>query len=358
MTDSYRIEISEDIRDDRWDSFLEKIPEGSFEQTSGWAEAKRSAGWKSIRVVALLENRILGGSQILVKQLPFGFRVGYLPRGPVCENGRDDVLTLNLTVLKKVCKDSHLSCLIVQPANNGSLIEDSLLRSGFRRDATLGIISATTAIDLTQTYEAILSRMTRNFRYNIRFAERNGVIIRDGKREEIGLFFKLMLETCRRQGVNPNPSTESFIQKLWDVFSPHGNIRFFLAEYNGEVVSGLMCIPFGKVCNAWKMGWSGKYENSRAVHFLHWKAIQWGKDNGYHSYDFMGINRSLAETILEGNHFYKVAKGASLFKLSFGGEVRLLPEACYYFKSPLLGLLYTKVYPYFRKIKGAIVEEH
>lgn len=349
------VTISRDADDREWDDFVEFEASGQFEQTSRWAQVKREAGWEPLRILVYRDGNIVAGTQILLRRAPLIGALGYLPKGPVIQNDHPSLALRMMNEIKGVLQVKRIRFLIAQPPNNGSDIEAYLSEAGFKKDSLFGVISATTAIDLTQTYEAILSRMTRNFRYNFRFAERNGVIIRDGKREEIGLFFNLMLETCRRQRVDPNPSTESFIQKLWDVFSPHGNIRFFLAEYHGEIVSGLICIPFGKVFNAWKMGWSGKYENSRAVHLLHWKAIQSAKDNGYHSYDFMGINRSLAETILGGNHFYKVAKGANLFKLSFGGEVRLLPEACYYFKSPLLRLLYTKVYPYFRKIKRAIV---
>lgn len=99
------------------------------------------------------------------------------------------------------------------------------------------------------------------------------------------------------------------------------------------------------------MGWSGKHENSRANHLLHWKAMQWAKEKGYRSYDFMGVTRSLAEAILQGAHFYQVAKGSDLFKISFGGEIRLLPEAYFYIDNPILRFGYTGMYPRLRKFQ-------
>ena len=343
MTNSYRIEISEVIRDDQWDSFLEKISEGSFEQMSGWAEAKWSAGWKPLRVVVLLEDRILGGSQILVKHLPFGFRVGYLPRGPVCENGRDDVLMLMLAALKKVCKDSHLSYLIVQPANGG-LIEDSLIQSGFHRNSTLGIIRATAWIDLSSEEEEIFSKIDKSYRQNIHIAERRGVTVREGGKEDITRFFQLMLETCKRQEVSPNPSYEDFFHQLWGSFAPRAHARLFLAEYDGEVLSGIFAISINTVFKIWKIGWSGKHSDVKPNHLLHWEVMKLAKREGYRRLDFVGIDRKVAEMILDGRPFKEVASGSAFFKLAFGGKVELLPDVYYFIYNPVLRFAYERLY--------------
>lgn len=344
MTAPYRIEISENIQDDRWDFFIEKIPGISFEQTSGWAGAKRSVGWKPLRIIALLEDRILGGSQILVKQLPFGFRVGYLPRGPVCENERDDVLMLILATLKKVCKDSRLSCLILQPANGG-LIEDSLMRSGFHRDTTFSIIRATAWIDLSLREGEIFSRIDKNYRRYIRIAERKRVRVREGDKKDITPFFQLMSETCKRQKVSPNPSHEDFFHELWASFAPRGHSRLFLAEYEGEALSGIFAIPVGGVFKIWKIGWSGKHSDVRPNHLLHWEVVKLAKREGYRRLDFVGIDRKVAEMILQGRPFKEVASGSEFFKLAFGGKVELLPDCYTYLDNALARWAYYQYAP-------------
>jgi peptidoglycan pentaglycine glycine transferase (the first glycine) len=328
MISPCRIEISEDIQDDRWDSFVEKIPGVSFEQTSGWAGAKRGAGWEPLRIVALHEDRILGGSQILVKQLPFGFRVGYVPRGPVCENEREDVLIPMLAALKEVCKVSHLSCLVVQPANKRGLVEDSLIRSGFHRDTTFSIIRATAWIDLSLEEGEIFSRIDKSYRQNIHIAERKRVKVREGDKRDITPFFRLMFETCKRQKVSPNPSHEDFFHQLWASFVPRAHSRLFLAEYEGEVLSGIFAIPLGGVFKIWKIGWSGKHSDVKPNHLLHWEVMKLAKREGYERLDFVGIDRKVAEMILQGRPFKEVASGSAFFKLAFGGKVELLPD-CY-----------------------------
>jgi lipid II:glycine glycyltransferase (peptidoglycan interpeptide bridge formation enzyme) len=159
-----------------------------------------------------------------------------------------------------------------------------------------------------------------------------------------------MLETCKRQKVSPNPSNENFFHQLWASFAPRAYARLFLAEYEGELLSGIFAIPLGGVFKIWKIGWSGKHSDVKPNHLLHWEVMKLAKREGYRRLDFVGIDRKVAEMILQGRPFKEVASGSAFFKLAFGGKVELLPEAFYYVKSPLLGLIYTKVYPYFRKI--------
>jgi len=348
---SLDLRISTELRDDAWDRFVEFEANGHFEQTSRWAEVKREGGWDPLRIIIYNNGEIVAGCQILIRLIPLIGKVGNLPKGPLFIKNNENLIDFFIQKIKELIKKYRIQFFIVQAPDNQNLITEYFKKEGFKRNTFLNIPNATTFIDLSEPYRKILSSMTRNFRYNIRFAQRNGINIREGNKNEISQFFKLMLETCKRQAVKPSPSSESFIQKLWEVFSPYKNIKFFLAEYKKEILSGLICIPFGKVFYAWRFGWSGKYEDLRANHLLHWKAIQWAKENGYKYYDFMVIKRIIAEKILKGAHFYSVAKGQDLFKLSFGGEIALLPEAYFYIKNPILRFIYTKVYGNLRDIQ-------
>lgn len=343
--------LSEDTLNEEWDRFVEFEANGQFEQTSRWANVKSSSGWETARMILSLDKKIIAGNQILHRNVPILGKVGYLSKGPLVTGVDSSLPDKIVKELKKKIEDLKLFYLIAQPPDGDNAMSGCLEKRGFLKDGVVHVTSATTMVDLTQDDKLLLSRMTRNFRYNIRFAEKNGIIIREGGQEDISLFFKLMLETCKRQGVPPNPSTESFIQKLWGLFAPQGNIVLLLAHLRGEIVSALIGIPFGKVFNAWKMGWSGRHENSRANHLLHWKAMQWAKERGYRSYDFMGVSRSIAEAILQGKHFYQVAKGSDLFKFSFGGAIRLLPEAYFYIGNPILRFGYSGIYPKLRTFK-------
>ncbi|MHB8933902.1 MAG: hypothetical protein ACYC6H_10600, partial [Bellilinea sp.] len=63
-----------------WQSFLSDHPEAHVLQSAAWGELKAAFGWKPVR----LQTGDCG-AQILFRQLPFGWTVAYIPKGPVGE---------------------------------------------------------------------------------------------------------------------------------------------------------------------------------------------------------------------------------------------------------------------------------
>ena len=356
LNSSYRINVSQSAEDNEWDNFVEFGAKGHFEQTSRWGQVKGEGGWQPLRLMVYEAGEIVAGAQILLRSLPLFGRIGYLPRGPLVLKPDPDLPSLIVHKIKDAAKEWRVRFLLAQAPQGRQDIDEVLAREGFVPDDSGEIVTATMCIDLGQGLETVLSRMTKKFRHHIRFAARNYVAVHDGKEEDIPLFFRMMVETCKRQGVDPNPASESHIRKLWQVFSERGGVKLFLASYKDEVVSGLIGIPFGQVFYAWKMGWTGKFEDSRANHLLHWEAIKWASNAGYRFFDFMAVSRLVAETVIKGGHFYSAAKGSDLFKLSFGGDPILLPEARTYISNPILKFSYGKVYPRIRALRRRIGE--
>ncbi len=62
----------------QWGEFLLHHPEAHLLQQPEWGELKRAFGWQS----AMGAERGSGG-QVLFRQLPLGFTMGYIPKGPV-----------------------------------------------------------------------------------------------------------------------------------------------------------------------------------------------------------------------------------------------------------------------------------
>ncbi len=62
----------------QWDEFISKWPEAHLLQTSMWGDLKCQFGWRPIRVANDSD-----GAQILFRNLPLGFTIAYIPKGPV-----------------------------------------------------------------------------------------------------------------------------------------------------------------------------------------------------------------------------------------------------------------------------------
>ncbi len=63
-----------------WDAFIARHPEAHILQSSTWGQLKKAFGWETVQII----NPVLDiGVQILFRNLPFGFSIAYIPKGPI-----------------------------------------------------------------------------------------------------------------------------------------------------------------------------------------------------------------------------------------------------------------------------------
>jgi lipid II:glycine glycyltransferase (peptidoglycan interpeptide bridge formation enzyme) len=346
----YKVRLSHEIEDRDWDAFLETDPACPYEQTSLWAQVKAINNWHPVRVIVTRGREIVGGAQVLIRQIPLAGYIGYVSKGPVFSLDDGKLIQLVIDKLCGIAREYRIQYLIVHPPDNSEASVKYLIKKGFKNDAIVKVVDATLMIDLSLDLDEIFSNMKRKHRQYIRRGERKGVKIRLGSKEDIGTFYRLMLATCRRQGVSPNPSTVNYINELWHVFNKFGSVIILLAEYNNEVLSALIAIPFGKIVRAWKIGWSGRYGDCRPNYVLYWELIKWAKIQGYSYLDLVGINSNIAKAILSNKPFPNAGdRNVTSFKLGFGGNPVILPDAFVYIYNPLFRSGYHIVLPRIRK---------
>ena len=110
-----------------------------------------------------------------------------------------------------------------------------------------------------------------------------------------------------------------------------------LAEYKGEILSGILLLAYGDTVSYKMGGWSGERRDVRPNELLHWTGMQWGRDRGYRYYDLEGLNPALGEAILSGRDPADLdIPGIAHFKLGLGGEVTRFPGCYDYTSQPLL----------------------
>jgi len=88
-----------------WDELLQSYPDAHLLQTSSWAEFKQSFGWSAVRVKA--EHC---AAQVLLRRLPLGLSIAYLPKGPLGSQWQE--LWLQVDAL---CRNHHAIFLQVEP---------------------------------------------------------------------------------------------------------------------------------------------------------------------------------------------------------------------------------------------------
>lgn len=329
--------ISPSVSDPWWDEFLRVTPWGQYQQSSLWAEFKAGEGWHHHRVVITGAAGISGGFQVLWKSKG-PLRIGYVSKGPVALPQLPALRSILTRLLARSSQELGLSALIVQlPDEAGGAEAEGDDDLGFIRSNPMDVCEATYLVDVWEGMETVRHRMNRKLRQCVRKSREQGVIVRSGTEADLPLFFRLMSETCRRQGSAPNPASFDSLRRLWQIFARSDSVEMAFASRSGVDIAGRMNLIFGDRVTQWKKGWDGSNHNWHPNELLADHALEWAHARGYRTCDFSAIKRPTAEHILAGGTIDPhVARSRDMFNLRLGGYPKLLPRAQILLPNPLL----------------------
>lgn len=202
----------------------------------------------------------------------------------------------------------------------------------------------TVVIDLSQAEDALLAQMKSKHRYNIRLSERQGVTTEFYHQEapaQFDRFWKLLTETADRHTFRTHDRAH-YLHMLEEL-APAGMAHVGFATYEGTDLAGMLFITHAGVTTYLHGGSTQVKKELMAPHLLHWRAMQWAKQSGSHTYDFWGSNAvqtSDGEWEPRANH---PSAGTTRFKLGFGGTVVQFPGAFDLVLKPIPYTLYNGI---------------
>jgi peptidoglycan pentaglycine glycine transferase (the first glycine) len=352
MDAEYICRISADEDNPAWDDFVSRIPGAHHEQTIPWANVRMFHGWHSKRIILEKDGRIMAGTQLLIKSIKYFGKIGYISYGPCLAEKSVEIAEKLVQEIIRMAGLEKITYMTINLPYYGDYMKPLLLKKKF-----LPIIdgippprlmTTTLLINLEKSLDELLAEMKIKTRYNINHSIRKGIEIREGTREDIDLFFNLMLATCERRNTLPSHPDKGFFELLWDNFYSKGWLRIHIAEYNKEPVCAGLSFSFGDTFRFWKFGWSGAYGKYSPNNGLYWKLIELAKQDGFRRFDLVYLETKVVNAIqqglpvtpeLEATHFY----GPTHFKMGFGGDVMHLPGAYCYFPNPFIRKSYNIV---------------
>ena len=298
-----------------WEDFLSLTPDAHILQTANWGELKAAFGWRVVRLVAPGPSR--SGAQVLFRRLPFGFSIAYIPKGPV--GGDWNALWPEID---DVCRRKRAIFLKVEPDLWGGKDEEPCPGKpppGFRLSSHTIQPPRTLVVDLRAGEAEILERMKQKTRYNVRLAQKKGVVVRPFG--DVELFCRLMQVTGERDRFGVH--SQAYYGKVYDLFHPRGECEMLLAEFGGEPLAAIMIFVHGQ--RAWYFyGASADSHRERMpTYLLQWEAMRWAHSLGCREYDLWGVPDADEED-LEANFTMRSDGlwGVYRFKRGFGGELR------------------------------------
>lgn len=159
---------------DSWDLLVNDMGGNPF-QLWGWGDLKAQTGsWEALRLAVLDEDRaVVGGAQVLLRTLPFPFRMlAYVPRGPFGKD--DDLVSVADAVADYLGAKTPAVSVLFEPAVDESFVFNP--RGSQRIESTI-LLPSTLILDLTQDEDALMADMRKKTRYEVRKSLRQGLVV-------------------------------------------------------------------------------------------------------------------------------------------------------------------------------------
>ena len=308
--------------EEEYRQFLEKNERCNFQQSIEWSKVKTS--WKS--EVILAENKdkkIIGSLMVWIRKMPIFGNIMYSARGPVCDIHNIEVLKQLTEGAKELAKKYNAIVLRIEPdiKSDDEKFKSLMLELGYSiKDDAKNFrdeIQPRYVFRLDtkgKTEDEIFQNFHQKTRYNVRLATKKGVTVKDGTREDLKDFHKIMITTGIRDGFITRPL--EYFEKMYDELGSE-HMKILMAYYNGEPISGVIPIMYGN--KTWYLygASSNEHRNLMPNYLLQWEMIKIAISRKSDIYDLRGVP-GIAD---DSNGLYRFKKGFGAEYTEFVGEV-------------------------------------
>ena len=243
-------------------------------QSENWELARKKHGVETLRLSDKNNSFLL-----TFHKIPYtSYKVGYLPRSVVPSKKI-------LDELYNYGKKNNIIFIKIEPyveKNSKFEIQNSkLLKSPHSL-----FPEWTQILDLTKTEDDLLKSFHHKTRYNIRLAEKKGVIVTEMSNDQgFREFSKLYFETCKRQKYFGH--NEKYHKIVWD--SLKNNIsHIMIAKYQNITLAAYELFFYKDTIYYVYGGTSELHRNLMASNLLMWETIKLGKKLGAKKLDMWG----------------------------------------------------------------------
>lgn len=257
--------------------------------------------------------------------LPLVGKYFYLPRGPVIEEQEASIFGKKIVSL---AKENGAGWIRIEPETE-ELLEAIKKYPGELRPRRIGLSVQKAPhdvqprevflIDIAKSEDELLAQMKPKTRYNMRLAEKKGVVVSEETRneKELAEFLRLTGVMAKRQGIKAHP--KSYYRKMLESIS--GDIlKLYVAKYQGKTIAANLVVFWGDTCTYLHGASDDNFRNVMAPYLLQWRQIQDAKKAGCVRYDFGGVKTGNMkhEIVNEKNPILKTDWGGiTKFKIGF-----------------------------------------
>ncbi len=294
----------------------------SFLQTPEWLEFQKSLGRPAWRFD---DDKVV--ANIIRHDLPFRMNYLYIPHGPEIHldqitGGLKNELENFFAYVRKLAREQKSIFVKFEPLEDSTieLIYATSVSRHLKKSSKEIQPKRTVVIDLEKSEDELLAEMHHKTRYNIKVAEKHGIVAKPSK--DFDIFWSLLKKTAKRDRFSSHE--ESYYKKLLEFFAADKSIRIDLVlavkderpltDTRDHALAATLILTAGDT--AYYMHGASDLEHRAlmAPYALHWDIIKYLKEHGVKQYDLWGIDA-------------QKYPGVTRFKLGWGGRQVEYPGA-------------------------------
>lgn len=296
LSSGFTYEVDQ-ISESKWTDIVLRFTDATIYQTWSYADV-RSKRRRPIRLVLKCEGEIVAAVQARIYTPPF-LKAGmaYVHWGPMwrLKNTKDDDENLRqmLHAIRRemaIRRGLYVKVLpnIYDTDPSAQMASEVFDSEGYKWNEPVGKVLL---IDLAPDLETLRKGLKQKWRNQLNGAEKKGLKLIEGYGDELmNSFISIYGEMRDRKGIAGIDMEEfkTIYRLLPEAIRP----RIVLCELDGAMVAGGIFSTLGETAiylhgattNA------GLVRKANGANLIHWRFIQWLKDNGFTHYDLASIN--------------------------------------------------------------------
>ncbi len=266
----------------QWNDFVAESVCCNITQSYEWGELAPHLDAEAMRVGVVDDTgKLCAAMLILIVRAPVLRKsYFYVPRGPIIDDPDSPAMTVLLNFVKAEARNRGAFMLKIEP---GVLDSDTqwlvaLRRRGFRPNPYPTHVRHEWVLDIRPDEKDILAGMKEKWRYNVRLAGRKGVTVRQGYGQaDLDTFYSIYQMTSERDQFFIHE--KAHYADVMRLYSEGDRAALLLAEYQGQVIAGIIVLRFGRW--SWYMygASSNEHRNLMPNHLLF--PMCWRKGRSY-----------------------------------------------------------------------------
>lgn len=302
-------------------------------QSWQWGEVRKKTGVTVVRIGSFEKDSLREVFTMTIHLIPHtSFKIGYVPRSILPSKEL-------LIFLKAYGQEKKMLFIKFEPYETGEFGTNNVT---LKKSSHPLFPRWTQVLDLRAEEETLLKNMKSKTRYNIRYAERKGVVVREqSDGEGFQVFSDLYFKTTQRQEYRGHD--RSYHQAVWNGLKgnfAHILVAYYhdtpLAAYELFAFKDQLYYPYG--------GSSTKHRDLMGSNLLMWEAIKLGKKLNKRTFDMWGSLPPTYDRKGKWSGFTRFKEGYGTKFVKFVGSYDMVIN-------PLLYPIYSLAY----QIRNAII---